>query len=64
MEVIKRSGDSATVELSQDELRALTGALNEICNGPSAISEWEFQTRVAVTRGEAEQLLHALSDLC
>jgi Protein of unknown function (DUF4232) len=36
MEVIERRSDSATVELSTDEARALTGALNEICNGPRA----------------------------
>lgn len=42
-----------TVEFSRDELRALNNALNEVLHGPDAIEEWEFGTRMGVTREEA-----------
>lgn len=32
-------------------------ALNEVVNGPQAIDDWEFQTRMGVTRDEAKSLL-------
>lgn len=34
----------------------LANALNEILNGPEAIEDWEFQTRVGVNRDEAKRL--------
>lgn len=56
---------STTVEdwaksLSDEGVVTLCNALNEILNGPDAIEEWEFESRVGVTR---EQALSLLSDL-
>jgi hypothetical protein len=35
----------------------LHNALNEVVNGPQAIEDWEFQTRMGVTRDQARDLL-------
>ena len=50
-----------TLEFSSDELRALNNALNEVLHGPDAIEEWEFGTRMGVTREEASQLLDRIN---
>lgn len=63
MELIEAKGDTAAVRLSSDEIATLNNALNEILYGPDAIEELEFQTRVGVTRSEAERLLDALHEL-
>jgi hypothetical protein len=39
---------------------ALQNALNEVLNGPQAIEDWEFQTRMGVTRAEATDLQNRL----
>jgi hypothetical protein len=36
---------------------ALNNALNEVLHGPDAIEEWEFATRMGVTREGAKALL-------
>lgn len=36
------------VEFTRLELVLLNNALNEICNGPNAIEEWEFHTRLGL----------------
>ncbi|VXB97948.1 conserved hypothetical protein [Microbacterium sp. 8M] len=41
--------------LSADDRRTVLNALNEILHGPDAIEEWEFHTRIGVTREEAAQ---------
>jgi hypothetical protein len=51
------------VELSTGDLRILAAALNEVVGGPEAIQEWEFQTRMGVSRQEADDLLRRLRDL-
>ena len=48
------------MELSRSESEVLNNALNEVLHGPDAIDEWEFQTRIGVTRTEAEALLQRL----
>ncbi len=61
MRVIEAEVSALTIQLSPDEATALTNALNEVCNGPDALEEWEFQARVGVLRSEAAALLAALS---
>lgn len=45
------------VELTADDLRAINNALNEVCHGPEAVEDPEFQTRMGVDRGMAQQTL-------
>jgi hypothetical protein len=40
MKIIETSADAAVIELTTDELRIASSAINEICNGPDAIEEW------------------------
>ncbi len=51
------------VELSEAELELLKNALNEVRNGPEAIEEWEFQTRLGAYRKEADELLTRLKEI-
>jgi hypothetical protein len=44
-------------ELSREELVIINNALNEVLHGPDAIEEWEFHTRMGVTKDEGERLL-------
>jgi hypothetical protein len=63
MELIEMKGGGAVVCVSRDEVNTLNNALNEILNGPDAIDEREFTTRVGVTQSEAEALRRALHEL-
>jgi hypothetical protein len=63
MRVIEKNADVAAVELVKHEITILANAINEVCNGPDAIEEWEFHTRMGATRQEAEALLDALHEL-
>ncbi|GLK49902.1 hypothetical protein GCM10017620_28760 [Brevundimonas intermedia] len=45
------------VELTADDLLAINNALNEVCHGPAALAEWEFQTRIGVDRSTAKATL-------
>ena len=56
MDVIENNGDSNIIKFTKNELSVLNNALNEILNGPDAIEEWEFDTRIGATRQEASQL--------
>ena len=60
MELVEAKRDAVVVELSTGEVSVLQNALHEIPNGPEAIEEWEFQTRVGVSREEANVLLDAV----
>lgn len=55
-------GDALTLRLQRGELATLNNALNEILNGPDAIPEWEFHTRVGSQRSDALELLRAIHD--
>ncbi len=46
-----------TVDLTADDLVAINNALNEVCHGPDAIPEWEFQTRIGLDKVTATQTL-------
>jgi hypothetical protein len=63
MEIVRSDALGATVELTRNELLALNGALNEVCHGPDAIEDWEFQTRMSVERQEAKKLLAEIVQL-
>lgn len=63
MELVETKRDAVVVELSADELGVLSNALNEVLNGPEAIEDWEFQTRVGASRDEASMLLDAVTRL-
>ncbi|HWK93222.1 MAG TPA: hypothetical protein VNR17_13275 [Luteimicrobium sp.] len=41
--------------LSRDDRAAVLNALHEVLHGPEAIEEWEFQTRLGVSRDEADR---------
>jgi hypothetical protein len=49
------------MELSRDELVWINNALNEVLNGPDAIDEAEFQTRMGGGRDEVNALLSRLN---
>jgi hypothetical protein len=61
MRLLERDAGAATLELTREEFRILTQALNEICHGPDAIEDWEFHPRIGVQRAEAKALLDELS---
>ncbi len=49
--------ERVSIELTADDLLAINNALNEVCHGPDAIPEWEFQTRMGVDSAAAKQTL-------
>jgi hypothetical protein len=49
-----------TIALSNEDLLLIQNALNEILNGPEAIEDWEFETRVGFKRAEATLLLEKI----
>jgi hypothetical protein len=61
MEIVETSDEGAVLRLTRDDLRVLNNALNEVLHGPEAIEGWEFETRVGVHRGEAEDLLKSIA---
>lgn len=46
--------------ISREDARIASQALNEVLNGPEAIEDWEFQTRMGVRREEALDLLERI----
>ena len=46
--------------LGIDDRTAIVNALNEVLNGPDAVADWEFQTRIGVTRAAALQTLRRI----
>jgi hypothetical protein len=57
MKIIQTEKDFATIAFTRDELGTLGNALNEV---RGCIEEWEFQTRMGVTRTEAEELMREI----
>jgi hypothetical protein len=49
------------IELTADDMLAINNALNEVCHGPEAIPDWEFQTRMGVDRESAKGTLNRIS---
>ena len=61
MKLKSRTADEITLSLSQDELRSIANALNEVCNGVH-IAGFEFAMRLGVDRAELAAILGELSD--
>jgi hypothetical protein len=49
------------MQLTNEELRIAQQALNEVVNGPEAIEDWEFATRMGATRIEAKTLMEKIA---
>lgn len=49
--------ESTEISLSRDELLLINNAINEVLNGPDAIDDAEFQTRLGVERSFATDTL-------
>ncbi len=47
--------------LTQDKAIILAQALNEVCNGPDAIEDFEFHTRMGATKDEVIKLAAELN---
>jgi hypothetical protein len=62
MRILDRLSDSVDVRLSLDEMTMLNNALNEICNIPTFIQDWEFQTRLGWDRERLRALLREIND--
>jgi hypothetical protein len=60
MQEVRREGDEVVLSMSLDELRLLTGALNEARNGPYAIPEDEWGGLVGQPPERASALLGQL----
>jgi hypothetical protein len=50
-----------TIELTNDEMRIINNALNEVCNGIDL--QGEFETRMGCTLHKARQLLARINEL-
>jgi hypothetical protein len=57
MKIKQINSAKSVLEISKMEITLLSNALNEICNGPSAIEAWEFPIRTGYEKKEAESLL-------
>ena len=58
---VVRNNDRFAIDASAEELRIMSQALNEICNG-AHLQEWDFQTRMGAEREEARAVLRSLVD--
>ena len=64
MIVLEATKEGAVVRLSNDELRMLNAALNEVCNGVRELgNDGELQTRTGYHRAELRQLLAEIHPL-
>jgi hypothetical protein len=61
IKILSTYSDSVNLVLSREDLRIIRNALNEITNGVQ-IEDWEFQTRMGVTRVEARAVLVGLGE--
>ena len=61
MKLKNKTADEITLSLSQDELRSIANAVNEVCNGVH-IADSEFATRLGIDRAELAAILGELSD--
>ncbi|MBA4248690.1 MAG: hypothetical protein C0444_10410 [Microbacterium sp.] len=47
--------------LGVDDVTVIVNALNEVLHGPEAVEDWEFETRLGVTRAAALETLRRLN---
>ena len=62
MDILEATDRAIVVSLTIEELRMVNSALNEICNGPEAIDDWEFGLRIGSRRDAAIALLKDTGD--
>ncbi len=62
MRLIAQAQGTTTLQLTNRELVAVSNALNEVCHGPDAIDDCEFQARMGVEPSEVKALLHGLPE--
>jgi hypothetical protein len=48
--------------LTKDKAIILAQSLNEICNGPDAIDDFEFHSRMGATKDEVFELLSEIQE--
>jgi hypothetical protein len=60
LEMLEKAKRGLPAKMPPSVEDTLINALNEVCNGPEAIPDWEFQTRMGVTRIEAQSILEKL----
>jgi len=63
MKVLDVTNGHFDIRLTRDELVMANNAINEICNTPTFIPDWEFQTRLGHTRDRMNELLTEISEL-
>jgi len=50
------------MEFSRDELVWINNALAEVLDGPQAIADWEFHSRIGGNQAEVRALFHRLHE--
>ena len=61
IQIVEKSHDVAVLRLTRSQIIVLNNAMNEVLHGPEAIEDWEFHTRIGVTRREAEAVLKGIA---
>lgn len=56
----ERTESGYRIEVSRHELALIQQAMNEVTNGPEAIEDWEFGTRMGGSRDEVKALMEAV----
>lgn len=56
------NGDKFVIEISEDELLLINNSINEVCNGIH-IDDWDFETRLGVSKQRGRELLKELDPL-
>lgn len=52
-----------SLNVTKNELIAINNALNEVLNGPEAIDEEEFETRIGETKSTIQKILAQIASL-
>ncbi len=60
MEITDRCTKAVTVQLNSAELVTLCNSMNEALE---AVEDWEFETRLGVSKSAVQQLLNAFKEL-
>lgn len=62
MKLISYDGSVYNLNLTSEELILTIGAINEVCNGIH-IDDWDFETRLGVSKADARVFLKELDQL-
>lgn len=60
MKLVSYNGSIFNLKLTKEELILAVGAINEVCNGIH-IDDWDFETRLGVSKNEARAFLKKLN---